>query len=496
MSQAPSTLGIMITLSLSPISPTTCVRSSRTQGDSSELTRVHSCVSPSSISLPTLIRPARAASLRSTGTASSRLPSRMSTVGAMSGTFATIFSLEKSGKWIIREGRTGISRAGSGASIARGLKKTLGVRMRPRNLPRVLAGLEALLLGDGGRMRAVAGRVTGALVDLGDAVLAAVDDEDVAGMQHGVAVGRADPAAARARDAEHDDALVAQVQLAEGALGQPVLRVDAELGDGEVAGEVQEVGVVADLDVGPALQRGVDRAAEQGAAREEHEGRQAADQDRDARQRDAAVGAEHDRGEDGDDPGVPEHDEPQDDPPAHRVVDDLLGLARREADAEERAARLKARDLAAEAGVDERARAHAGDQQRDGDGEDDGDEGGHGVLMPTKGARNITGDGFRVVVPRRSHGRPAVAEGEPVAPAVSSHRARCGVRAAVELEERLVGRPHEVGLDDDAVEVEKAVDDGLREVEAAQVVGEAAFEEAAGGAAVWPMGGEQRAEAR
>ncbi len=53
----------------------------------------------------------------------------MSTVGAMSGTFATIFSFEKSRKWIIREGLNGISRTGSGASIARGLKKSLGLRI-------------------------------------------------------------------------------------------------------------------------------------------------------------------------------------------------------------------------------------------------------------------------------------------------------------------------------------------------------------------------------
>ena len=31
-------------------------------------------------------------------------------------------------KWIIREGLNGISRAGSGASIARGLKKSRGLR--------------------------------------------------------------------------------------------------------------------------------------------------------------------------------------------------------------------------------------------------------------------------------------------------------------------------------------------------------------------------------
>ena len=56
-------------------------------------------------------------------------PSRMSTCGAMSGALATIFSFEKSRKWIIREGLNGISRIGSGASIASGLKKSRGLRM-------------------------------------------------------------------------------------------------------------------------------------------------------------------------------------------------------------------------------------------------------------------------------------------------------------------------------------------------------------------------------
>src|SRR3954452_17994952 len=129
MSSAPSTFGSMITDSLSPISPTSWVRSSSTHGDASSFTRVQSAVSPSSISLPTRISPARAASLRSTGTASSRFPSRMSTVGAMSGTFATIFSLEKSKKWIIRDGTTGIAGSGSGAPIASGWKKARGLRM-------------------------------------------------------------------------------------------------------------------------------------------------------------------------------------------------------------------------------------------------------------------------------------------------------------------------------------------------------------------------------
>ena len=47
--------------------------------------------------------------------------------GARSGVFSTIFGFEKSMKWIIRDGLNGISRTGSGASIARGLKKFSGI---------------------------------------------------------------------------------------------------------------------------------------------------------------------------------------------------------------------------------------------------------------------------------------------------------------------------------------------------------------------------------
>ncbi len=52
----------------------------------------------------------------------------MSTLAAMSGTLATIFSFEKSRKWIIREGLNGISRIGSGAPMASGLPKSRGFR--------------------------------------------------------------------------------------------------------------------------------------------------------------------------------------------------------------------------------------------------------------------------------------------------------------------------------------------------------------------------------
>src|SRR4051812_42220773 len=257
MSHGPSTFGIIITSSLWPISPTSCVMSSSTHGDSSEFTRVHSWVSPRSMSRPTLMSPARAPSLRSTGTASSRLPSSTSTVGAMSGTFATIFSLEKSRKWIIRAGRTGISRTGSGASRASGLKKSRGLRIRAGTLRGPLGRLDAVLLGHRGGVCVVTGELA-AHVELADALVAPVHHEDVARAQQGAAVRRAVPGAVRVGDPEHDDALVAQVQLAEAALGQPVAALDLKLGDTPVTREAQQPGEVARIEAAPAVQSALD----------------------------------------------------------------------------------------------------------------------------------------------------------------------------------------------------------------------------------------------
>ena len=46
----------------------------------------------------------------------------------MAGIFARIFSFDGSKKWIIRDGRNGISLSGSGAPSVNGAKKFLGVR--------------------------------------------------------------------------------------------------------------------------------------------------------------------------------------------------------------------------------------------------------------------------------------------------------------------------------------------------------------------------------
>ena len=108
------------------MAPTSSTMSSSPHGLSRLLTRVQYCVSPKSFSFAVSITPRRAFTFSSCGIASSRLPSRMSTCGMMSGIRARWRSLWGEKKWIIREGRTGISRSGSGAPCASGRKKSRG----------------------------------------------------------------------------------------------------------------------------------------------------------------------------------------------------------------------------------------------------------------------------------------------------------------------------------------------------------------------------------
>ena len=128
MSQGPSTLGTITTSSLSPISDTIVNRSSRIQGELRALIRVQRPVpvAAKSVAWAMATKPLRAASFWSAGTASSRLPSTTSTVPASSGTRARTLSLWGGTKWIIRSSRTGRSRNGAGAPVARGWKKRRG----------------------------------------------------------------------------------------------------------------------------------------------------------------------------------------------------------------------------------------------------------------------------------------------------------------------------------------------------------------------------------
>ena len=110
----------MITSSLLPTAATISSMSSKNHGLFSALTRVHNAVPPKSVLFATAMKPARAASFASIGIASSRLPHSTSTCLAISGTRARIFSTWGGKKWIIRSGRTGSSRNGSGAPMASG----------------------------------------------------------------------------------------------------------------------------------------------------------------------------------------------------------------------------------------------------------------------------------------------------------------------------------------------------------------------------------------
>ncbi len=67
MSQAPSTLGSMITSSLLPIAATISVMSSSAQGELSALIRVHRPVAPNSVAFAMAMKPLRAVSLASAG---------------------------------------------------------------------------------------------------------------------------------------------------------------------------------------------------------------------------------------------------------------------------------------------------------------------------------------------------------------------------------------------------------------------------------------------
>src|SRR3954471_16431729 len=115
-------------------------------------------------------------------------------------------------------------------------------------------------------------------------------------------------------------------------------------------------------------------------------------------------------------------------------------------------------------------------------------------LFP-QGGRDIGDHVAEVVVPGRSEGSPAVADGEAVAGTVPSQGRTGRVRLEpVHLDEHSLPRPHQVRLDDRAVEVEQAVDDRFGEAGPADGTEQAAFEDAAGRAGGGAVRGEQRPE--
>lgn len=90
----------------------------------------------------------------------------------------------------------------------------------------------------------------------------AVVEQRLARMDGRVARGRAGVRPVDVLDAEHENAHAAQLQFGQCLVRQPVVLVDLDLGDGVLAGQAQETGVVTDVEIGPAAQGALDDSAE------------------------------------------------------------------------------------------------------------------------------------------------------------------------------------------------------------------------------------------
>ena len=101
-----------------------------------------------------------------------------------------------------------------------------------------------------------------AAVEVGYPFVAAVEDERVAGADHRPAAWRPDVRPVLAREAEDEHALLVELELGQRAVGEPVARLDHELGHGPVAGKMQQRGVVARVEVGPPLEAQLDQSGQ------------------------------------------------------------------------------------------------------------------------------------------------------------------------------------------------------------------------------------------
>ena len=121
MSQAPSTLGSMMTSSLLPIAATISVMSSSAQGELSALMRVHSPVAPNSIALAMAMKPLARRLLGVGGNGVLEIAEHhVDLRGRARAPWRVTFSMCGGTKWIMRSSRTGSSRSGAGAPIASG----------------------------------------------------------------------------------------------------------------------------------------------------------------------------------------------------------------------------------------------------------------------------------------------------------------------------------------------------------------------------------------
>ena len=119
---------------------------------------------------------------------------------------------------------------------------------------------EDFLLGDGFFVCGVSAEACSSAVEFGQGFISAVKDHGVIFRDFGFAGGCAYIGGVGSLNAQDQDAFSGQVEFAEGFVSHPVFGLDLGFSYGVSAGQVQEAGVVADIEGGPAAQGPADQA--------------------------------------------------------------------------------------------------------------------------------------------------------------------------------------------------------------------------------------------
>ena len=206
--------------------------------------------------------------------------------------------------------------------------------------------------------------------ELHEGVEVAVGDEAISRADLGVGPGDADVVAGGPLDPQHGDTLLTELELAERPTAQPRPGLDVDLQDGVAVGQVEQPGVVLELEVGEAGQQPGEQHREQAidpsAPRDDQHDETSDDehdQPRVAGARLLADERDRQRGHGGHETGAADQHQEHDDPPTGRMIDDRFRFRGGESGARECRASLEAGDLRRHAGEGEGDRRDAGGRQ-------------------------------------------------------------------------------------------------------------------------------------
>ena len=118
------------------------------------------------------------------------------------------------------------------------------------------------LLGDGFFVSGVSAEACSSTVEFCQGLVATVENHGVFFGDFGFAGGCAYVGAVGSLNAQDEDAFSGEVELSEGFVRHPVFGLDLGFSYGVSAGQVEQAGVVADIEGGPASQGQADQAGE------------------------------------------------------------------------------------------------------------------------------------------------------------------------------------------------------------------------------------------